>query len=133
MHNPWVAVIAAGLAAFVFGAVYYTVLGNVWMQAQGINPGDDCKDKKMPVAPMLTALGGALVMSWVLQHLLVLLEARSWQQAIVVALTIGIGFVVTSQLVNNMFQQRTLKLTAIDSGLCLGGLVIEAVVLTLLA
>jgi hypothetical protein len=132
MHNPWVAIAAAGLAAWIFGAVYYGVLGKVWMRAQGINP-DDCKDKKMPLAPMVTSFAAALVMSYVLQHLLVLLEVTTWQHAIAWALTIGIGFVVTSQLVNNMFQQRTLKLTAIDSGHWLGGLAIEAVILTLLA
>jgi hypothetical protein len=47
--------------------------------------------------------------------------------------TIGVGFVLTSTLVNNMFQQKSLMLTVIDSGHWVLALVVESVVLALLA
>ena len=47
--------------------------------------------------------------------------------------TIGIGFVGTSILVGNMFQQKSLVLTVIDTGHWVLALVVEAVVIALLA
>ena len=54
MHNPIIAILAAGLAGWIFGAVWYTVLGKPWQRALGLNP-DDCKDKKMPMTPLVVS------------------------------------------------------------------------------
>src|SRR5689334_20100214 len=105
MHNSLVAIGAAALAAWLFGAVYYGVLGKAWMQAQSINP-DDCKGKKMPIAPMVASLAGVAVMAAIFQKLLAGLGLHSWQDGLTTGLMIGVGFIVTTNLVNNMFQQK---------------------------
>ncbi len=38
MHNSYIAILAAALAAWVFGAIWYGVLGKTWMAASGIAP-----------------------------------------------------------------------------------------------
>ena len=132
MHSPIIAVLAAGLAGWIFGAVWYGVLGKPWQRALGLNP-DDCKGKKMPLAPMVTSFIVALVMSAVLYPVLLSAGARSVVPAAVTGLILGIGFLFCSQLVNNMFQQRSFTLTVIDGLHWTFALVIEAVVITVVA
>jgi MFS family permease len=132
MHNPLVAIAAAGLAGWIFGAIWYGVLGKTWTLAQGKNP-DDCKGQKMPVAPMVASFLAALVMSAVLYQLLSNLGVMGVASSAIAGATIGVGFVLTSTLVNNMFQQKSLMLTVIDSGHWVLALVVESVVLALLA
>jgi hypothetical protein len=50
-----------------------------------------------------------------------------------VGLTIGVGLICVSLLVNNLFQQRHYTLTVIDGGHWALALTIEAVVVSLLA
>jgi hypothetical protein len=132
MHNVYLAVGAAGLAAWIFGAIYYGVLGKAWQRAQGLDP-EACKGKKMPVAPLVGSLVAALVMAFTLRTILGWLGLHTWQDGLVTGLTVGIGFVATTLTVNNMFQQRQPMLTVIDTGHWLGALMIEGVVLMLLA
>ena len=132
MHSPIIAILAAGLAGWIFGAVWYGVLGKPWQRALGLNP-DDCKDKKMPLVPMVTSFIVALVMSAVLYPVLLSAGARSVLPAAMTGLILGIGFLFCSQLVNNMFQQRSFTLTVIDGLHWTFALVIESVVITLLA
>lgn len=132
MHNGYLAVGAAGLAAWIFGAIYYGVLGKTWQRAQGLDP-EQCKGKKMPMAPLVAALVAALIMAFTLQRVLAGLGLHSWQDGLITGLTVGFGFVVTSLAVNNMFQQRQPMLTVIDAGHWLGALMIEGVILMLLS
>ena len=60
MHNPIIAIFAAGVAGCIFGAIWYGVLSKPYQRALGLNP-DDCKDKKMPMAPMLVSFLVAIV------------------------------------------------------------------------
>lgn len=132
MFKAIIAILGAGLAGWIFGAVWYTALGKPWQRALGLNP-DDCKDKKMPMAPMVTAFLVAVVMSAVLYQLLTNLGVMGLMDSMVAGLTLGVGLMLTSTLVNNMFQQRSFTLTLIDGGHWALALVIEAAVISLLA
>jgi len=131
MGHAIIAILAAGVAGWVFGAIWYTALGKVWQRAQGLNP-DDCKDKKMPLLPLVAAFVAALVMSAVLYQLLTNLGVLGVWPSMVAGFTVGIGFVLTTILVNNMFHQRSFALTVIDGGHWVLALVIEAAVIALL-
>ena len=132
MFKAIIAILGAGLAGGIFGTVWYTAQGNPWQRALGLNP-DDCKDKKMPMAPMVTAFLVAVVMSAVLYQLLTNLGVMGLMDSMVAGLTLGVGLMLTSTLVNNMFQQRSFTLTLIDGGHWALALVIEAAVISLLA
>jgi RsiW-degrading membrane proteinase PrsW (M82 family) len=132
MQNSYLAIAGAALAAWIFGAVYYGVLGKVWQQAQGLDP-EQCKGQKMPLAPMAASLISELVMAAIFLHLLQALGLHTWQDGLVTGLMIGVGFMATTNLVNNMFQQNKPALTLIDSLHWIGVAVIEGVVLMLLA
>jgi hypothetical protein len=113
MHNPIVIILLAGVAAFVFGAVWYTSLGKVWQRALGLNP-DDCKDKKMPMTPLAICLVAEWVMAAVLYQTLAGLGVMGTLNGAIAGGTIGVGFIVTSVIVNNAFQQRKPMLSVID-------------------
>jgi len=132
MGHAIIAILAAGVAGWVFGAIWYTALGKVWQRALGLNP-DDCKDKKMPLLPMVASFVAALVMSAVLYQLLTNLGVLGIWPSMVAGFTVGVGFVLTTILVNNMFQQRSFALTVIDGSHWVLALVIEAAVISLLA
>ena len=132
MHNPVIAILAAGVAGWLFGAVWYTALGRPYQRALGLNP-DDCKDKKMPMAPLVVAFLAALVMSAVLYQLLTNLGVLGVAGSAIAGLTLGLGLLATSIVVNNMFQQKSAMLTIIDAGHWTLALVVESVVIALLA
>jgi MFS family permease len=132
MLHAILAILAAGVAGWIFGAVWYGVLSKPYQRALGLNP-DDCKDKKMPLLPMVAAFVAALVMSAVLYQLLTNLGVLGVWPAMVAGFTVGVGFVLTTVLVNNMFQQKSFTLTIIDGLHWVLALVIEAVVISLLA
>ena len=131
MGSAIIAILAAGVAGWIFGAVWYGVLSKPYQRALGLNP-DDCKDKKMPIAPMVVAFLSALVMSAVLYQLLTNLGVLGVWPAMVAGFTVGVGFVLTTVLVNNMFQQKSFALTVIDGGHWVLAVVIESVVISLL-
>jgi hypothetical protein len=132
MHNPIIAILAAGVAGWIFGAIWYGLLSKPYQRALGLNP-DDCKDKKMPLAPMLVSFLAAIVMSAVLYQLITNLGVIGLVPAVVAGFTIGVGFLLTSTLVNNMFQQKSFALTVIDGGHWVLAVMVEAAVIALLA
>jgi hypothetical protein len=131
VHNPIVAILVAGLAGWIFGAIWYGVLGKAWQRARGLDP-EKCKGQKMPLAPMAISFLAAIVMSAVLYQLLANLGVLGMAPAALAGLTIGVGFLLTSTLVNNMFQQKPFTLTVIDGGHWVLAVVVETVVLSLL-
>jgi hypothetical protein len=132
MHNPIIAILAAGLAGWLFGAIWYTTLGRPWQGALGLNPGDS-RGEPMPKTPLVVAFLAALVMSAVLYQLLTNLGVTGVAPSAVTGLTIGVGFLLTSTLVNNLFQQKSFMLTVIDGGHWVLVVAVEAVVISLLA
>ena len=132
MGKAVIAILAAGVAGWLFGAVWYTALGKPYQRALGLNP-DDCKGKKMPMAPLVVAFLAALVMSAVLYQLLTNLGVLGVAGSAIAGLTLGLGLLATSIVVNNMFQQKSAMLTLIDAGHWTLVLVVESVVIALLA
>ena len=113
MHNPIIVIALAGIAAWLFGEVWYTALGKPWQRALGHDP-DDCKGKKMPLTPLFVCLVAEWVMAAVLYQTLDHLGVMGTFAGAVAGLTLGVGFLLTSTVVNNLFQQRKAMLTVID-------------------
>jgi hypothetical protein len=132
LHNPTIVVAAAALAAWIFGAVWYGALSRPYQRALGLDP-EQCKGQKMPVAPMITSFVSELVMAFILARLLSGLGVAGWQDGAVIGLLVAIGFMVSTTLVNNMFQQRKPMLIVIDGAHWIGVAVIEGAVLAALA
>ncbi len=124
----WIAVVAAAMAGFAFGAVYYTALGKHWMDAASMTEADA---KKRSPAPFIISFAGLLVTASVLAGHFVRHEPglMSAVHAVESAVVLWIGFVVTTTATNNAFRQAKPKLTVIDSVHWLGVLVIQGLVI----
>jgi hypothetical protein len=129
MGNPLVTIGAAGLAAWIFGWVWYGAWGKAFQRALGKDP-EQCKGQKMPIAPLVVCLVAELVMAAALyQVVLNLAQLGGVQQGAVTGLTLGIGLPLMAIIVNYAFQQRNRMLTVIDGLHWVLVLVIEGAVI----
>ena len=125
----WLPVIIAAVAAWMFGAVYYGVLGKAWLAAQGTtmeqtkaaNTGKSAAAKATPfVLSFIAEIVMGVAMSGILFHIGIYgLGAGLFSGAM-----IWVGFVLTTIVVNNAYTFRSATLTAIDAGHWLGVLLI---------
>ena len=122
-------VLLGAIAAFAFGAAYYTLLGKHWLDAIGKSE-EDIKGRT--AVPFVTSFVSLLVMGCVLAGYFAQQdpEAMNSLHAIGSAATLWLGFVVTSMATNNAFQGARAKLTALDSMHWFGVLVIQALIIS---
>jgi hypothetical protein len=125
----WLPVIIAAVAAWIFGAAYYSMLCKAWLAAQGTTPeqtkaanaGKSTAAKATPfVLSFIAEIVMAVAMSGILFHIGIYgLGAGLFSGAM-----IWVGFVLTTMVVNNAYTFRSAKLTAVDAGHWLGVLLI---------
>jgi len=121
-------VIAAGVATWIFGAIWYMSIAKPWMAASGLS--EETINRSDPL-PYIVSLIGAILVAGMLRHVL----AGAGIDTIGKALTTGIGmglFVVSPWIVNNvMYSNRDRRLIWMDCGYPVLGMGIMAVVLVL--
>lgn len=121
----YLAVIAAAVASFVFGGIWYSALSKHWVDATGHEPAA-FKDS---LGLYLITFAAQLVMAWTLAAVLVHLAQAGVRAGLVAALVVWFGFVVTTMTVNYAYHGARPKLTLIDGAHWLGVLLIQGVVL----
>jgi len=109
--NGW-AILAAALAAYVLGAVWYAppVLGRAWLSALGKRP----EELGSPVRAMTIQLLLTLVTATVLALLVVRFGAITWAEGAAIGLVAGIGLVATSLASDYLFCGWSLRLYSIQ-------------------
>lgn len=124
----YLGIVAAAVAAWIFGAVWYGILGKQYQRALGKDP-EQCKGQKMPIAPMVVCFLGELVMAFAgfigLEHLSVV----GWMWGAHAGLVVGVGIVLPTVIINHMFPGRSRALMAIDGVHWVLVMVIEGAVL----
>lgn len=108
----YLAIVAAAVAAFVFGAIYYGALGKPWMKAARIDPAD----AKMSPVLFVTSFVAELIMAWVLAGVIGHLgtgQVTLWN-GVVSGFFIWLGFMATTVAVNQRYQGFGWDLTIID-------------------
>ena len=125
----YIAVLAAGFAGFVFGAIYYTALGTHWMAAARLNPDDISRTNPVP---FIVAAVAQLLIAYMFAGILGHLGDVTFSGALITAFFIWLGFIVTTMAVNHRFQGANHMLTVIDSGHWLGVLLVMGVVISLI-
>ena len=132
MQNPLLAILAAAVAAWVFGAAWYMALGKAWQAALGRNP-DECKGQKVPLGPLVGTFLAELVMASVLSQVLQHMSVVGWQWGALSGLEIGVGLMATTTVVNNLFPGRKPMLSVIDGAHWIGVAVIQGTIIGTLA
>src|SRR5664279_3877526 len=125
----FLSVVIAAVAAWIFGAIYYTTLGKVWMAAQG-KTAESCKAEfaaKSGIAkftPSVLSFVGALITGFVIYGILTHSGLWSLRAGIITGAFCGFGLVLTTVVINNAYAGRKPMLSLIDCGHWLGALMI---------
>ncbi len=128
-------ILAATIAAYVFGAIYYSALSKPWMKASRITPAEMHGASGFAKAsPFIISFVAEFWMASILAGALILapVEAGVWTVAFGTAFILFIGFVFPTMAVNNAYSFRKPILTLIDGVHWLGVLLIMAGVLRLI-
>ncbi|MDQ2082409.1 DUF1761 domain-containing protein [Xanthobacteraceae bacterium Astr-EGSB] len=119
--NFW-AVLAAAVAAWLAGTGYYTVLAEPWARALGTNT-DHLRRERAARAgtlaawfPFLLVFVAELVMAFVLAVLMREMDITGPRGGALTGALAWLGLVATTNAVANMFADRKIMLTIIDTG-----------------
>ena len=115
----YLAVLVAAIAAFVFGALWYSILGKSWLAALGRTE-QPKPDPKVFVMTFVCQLVMAFMMAGLIGHL----GELSLRNAVIAGGFVWVGFVLPTMIVNHRFQEQRWSLTLIDGGHWLGVLLI---------
>ena len=104
-------VIAAALAAFAFGAVWYMALSKSWMAASGLTL---AQQKAAGVTPFVVGLAAMVVVAGMMRHLLGTSGIATVNGGAIAGLGVGAFLVVPWVAMNYAFSARSPMLTLID-------------------
>jgi len=121
-------VVAAGVAAWIFGAVWYMTLAKSWMQASGVT---EEQVKQTGAMPYIVSLVGAVIVAGMLRHVMAGAGITDIGKAVLTGLGLG-AFIVCPWMINNiMYGQRDKRLIWMDCGYPVIGMGLMALVLAL--
>jgi len=128
-HVNFPSVLTAAVAAWLFGAVYYTVLGRYWIAAQDktietLKLENAGKSTTAKASPFILSFIAELIMGVVIYGVLTHSGLWSLRAGIITGAFCWFGFVLTTIVVNNAYGGRKVLLTVIDSAHWLGVLAI---------
>lgn len=113
-------IVLGAVAAWIFGAVYYTVLSRAWLAAQGKTL-EQCKVEQAAKSkltfylPFVLSFVGALLMGLVLYGILTHTGMFNARGGAISGAFCWLGFVLTTGTISNAYQGRRWTLTAIDA------------------
>jgi membrane protein YdbS with pleckstrin-like domain len=120
-----IAVAVAAIGSFIFGSIWYGVLGKAWMKAASLSE----KQTKPDPLTLAIAFVCQLVMAFVFAGIIYHAGESNIRTGIISALMIWVGIVLTTQIINHRFQGRPWSLTVIDGGHWLGVLVVQGILI----
>ncbi len=106
------AVFAAALSRFALGAIWYSPIafGDTWMRLAGIS------HESVQQSNMIKTFGFALIASLIIAFTLaLLLPASRFSHPALYGFVVGFSWVAMSLAVNDLFEQRPLKLFSINA------------------
>lgn len=130
-----VPILAATIAGWLFGALWYGLFGRPRRRAAGLQESDVKRPSgSMRKSPYVFAFIFEFWMASILAGALILapVEAGLWQVALGTAFIIWAGFVLPTQLINHRYARRPWRLTVMDGTHWLGVMLLQAAVLTLI-
>ena len=123
-------VLAAAVAGYVFGAVWYMALAKPWMQAAGVKMTADGKpDGNGSPLPFILSGVAMILVAGMMRHTFALSGIDTIGKGLVSGLGVGLFFIVPWTMINNAYAGRPFKLTLIDGGYAVFGCAIIGAVL----
>lgn len=124
----WLAVLVAGLAYFVMGALWYTdaLMGRQYRAALGLDP--DAKATPDPT-PLVINFVGWLVSALALGLVATAVGAEGVAEGLILGLVVGVGVVVTQMLVTTTYEGRGNALFKVNAPYVIIGYMVMGVIL----
>jgi len=119
-----VAVWAAGIAQFILGAGWYTLLGPAWMAGIGKTKDQLMTEHGNSPLPYIIALVAALVVAYTLAWLLPKLGAQSAASGAKTGALLGLALIGTTFAQAYGFEARPLSLWLINAGYMIVGMAV---------
>lgn len=125
-------VLVAAIGSWVFGAVWYMTLSKPWMEASGVEVGDDGKPANSSnPTPYILSMVAMVIVAGMMRHLFAVSGIGSVGSGLLYGLGIGLFFISPWIMINNAYGGRPFKLTLIDGGYATFGCAIIGAILTL--
>jgi len=114
----YLAVLIAAVAAFAFGALYYSVLAGPWKRAAGVSS----SSPKPAAATFVLTFVAELAMAWIMAGMIGHLGPGqvTLKNGLISAGIVWFGFLLTSTVISQRYQGKPWTLTLIDAGHWLG-------------
>lgn len=126
------AVIAAAVAGFAMGAVWYMTLAAPWMKAAGIEAGEDGRPAQSGGAMPFVISGICMVLvAGMMRHMLAMTGIDGPAKSLVAGLGVGAFFIAPWVAMNYAYAMRDRKLALIDGGYAVTGCGVIGLVLGL--
>lgn len=127
-QTNFLAIIVAAVVYFVIGAVWYSVLfGKTWMENVGRTKEQLMSGSKIVyLYTVIAEFGICFVMAFVIW----ILGTPNFMSAIKVGAFFSVGLTATIIAINNWYGQRSVKLTLIDSGYHIVGIIFASIIMT---
>lgn len=125
-----IAVLAAALAGYAFGAVWYMTLSKPWLEATGIECDENGKPLNQSALPFLLSAIAMIVVAGMMRHVFAMAGIETFPEGLVSGLGVGLFFISPWIMINNAYGGRPFRLTLIDSGYAVFGCAIIGAVLT---
>ncbi len=130
-HMNWLAVLAAGVAYFVLGVIWYSLIfKTAWIRLSGVNPNDP-NAKKGVAGIMIASLILMIVASLGIAILLSKVGYISLMSGVKVGLVAGVCFSATGICISYLYEKRPLGLHMINAGYNVAGCVIAGIILAM--
>lgn len=125
----YIAVFAAAVASFAFGAGWYMTLSKQWLAALGRTE-TECKAAQggSPL-PFVICFLAELLMAWMLAGLIGHMGGVSIRTGVITGAFCWLGFVIPALATNHAFQGAKRSLTLIDGAHWLGVLLVQGLVI----
>jgi len=129
-QTNYLAIIVAAVVYFVIGAIWYSPLlfAKAWMESVGRTKEQLMSGSKIVYLYTLIA---EFVICFVLAFIIWILGTSNCISAIKVGAFFSIGFTATIIAINNWYGQRGAKLTLIDSGYHIVGIIFASIIITI--
>ena len=124
-------VIAAAIAGYAFGAIWYMTLSKPWVEAVGIEVDENGKPVNQSATPFILAGVANIIVAGMMRHTFAASGIETFGAGLIGGLGIGLFFISPWIMINNAYGDRPFKLTLIDSGYATFGCAIMGAVLTL--
>lgn len=126
-------VLAATVATFVFGALYYMVLSKQWLAASGVAVGEDGQpvNSSNPL-PYIVAFICIMLVAGMMRHTFALSGIDTLAKGLQSGFGIGLFFISPWIFLNTGYSDRPWMLAVIDSGYATLGATIMGAVLVLI-